>query len=120
MPALVLLLFTLRLNRQDNELRKRRAEEARQKKAEEIGRFLEERLQKIEKVFLQEMSVDLLGLQTANFAYPELVFVGRITGEELQMPWDLAMSRASLPKNARPEELILRAQQSEFKTQNID
>jgi hypothetical protein len=38
LPALLLFVFIVRLNRQDIELRKTRAVEARQQKAEEIGR----------------------------------------------------------------------------------
>ena len=56
LPALVLFVFIVRMNRQDNELRKKRAEEAKQQKAGEIGLHLAERLEKTEKVLLQELA----------------------------------------------------------------
>jgi signal transduction histidine kinase len=114
LPALVLLFFTLRLNRQDNELRKRRAEEVRQQKAAEIGRHLADRLENIEKALQQELSIDPSIAQKLVFTYPEVVFVGRIISGELQLPWEIAESKDASSMNDRSKELILQAQQTEF------
>jgi hypothetical protein len=64
LPALVLFVFIIRLNRQDNELRKKRAAEAQQQKAEEVGRHLADRLGKTEKIILQELASNSASIQT--------------------------------------------------------
>ncbi|MFC2167634.1 ATP-binding protein [Acidobacteriota bacterium] len=119
LPALVLLFFTLRLNHQDNELRKRRAEETKQQKAEEIGRHLAERLENIEKALLQDLSTNPSLAQNFESAYPEMVFFCRIISGELKMPWEVKESK-DLPLKINPsKELILQAQQEEFSMNNI-
>jgi Tfp pilus assembly protein PilN len=78
LPAAVLLLFTLRINRQDNELRKRRAAEARQQKAEEIGQHMADRLEHEEQAIMKELSADSSLIRETRLARSELAFVGRI------------------------------------------
>ena len=114
LPALVLLVFIVRMNRQDNELRKKRATEAKQQKAEEIGRHMADRLEKTEKLLLQELASDPASIQTVCRTHPELVFVGRIVKEELLMPWEGSKTQKLPSKKDRSGELILQAQQAEF------
>ena len=114
LPALVLLVFTVRLNRQDNELRKRRAAETQQHKALEIGRYLADRLSERERTLLQELASDPATLQTVYRTYSDLVFVGRIVKEELMMPWEGSEAQKLLSERDRSGELILQAQQAEF------
>ncbi len=115
LPALVILIFTLRMSRQERELRTRRAEEARLQKAAEIGRHLAERLGKTEKVLLGELSAEPETGTGVSLGRPELVLAARITAEELQMPWERRRTkRASASLSKRSEELILQAQQAEF------
>jgi hypothetical protein len=75
-PALVLLFFTFRMNRQDIELRKRRVVEARQQKALEIGQYLANELTRIEREVVQECASDPGNPGTIYHKYPPLVFVG--------------------------------------------
>jgi signal transduction histidine kinase/tetratricopeptide (TPR) repeat protein len=119
LPALVLLVLIVRMNRQDNELRKKRAEEAKQQKAEEIGRHLADRLEKTEKVLLQELALDPAATRTIYRTHPELVFVGRIKKEELLMPWEGAKVQKLSLERDRSGELILQAQQAEFEKNDL-
>lgn len=114
LPALVLLVFIVRMNRQDIELRKKRAMEARQQKAEEIGQHLADRLEKTEKVLLQELTLDPAATRTIYQTHPELVFVGRIIKKELLMPWEGSNAHKLSSERDRSGELILQAQQAEF------
>ena len=114
LPALVLLVFIVRMNRQDNELRNNRATEAKQQKAEEIGRHLADRLEKTEKDILQELALDPASIRTVYRTHPELVFAGRIVKKELLMPWDESKTQKLSSERARSGELILQAQQAEF------
>jgi len=102
------------MNRQDIELRKKRSTEARQQKAEEIGRHLADRLEKTEKILLQELALDPASIRTAYRTYPELIFVGRIVKEELLMPWEESKAQKMPSDRDLSGELILQAQQAEF------
>jgi len=106
------------MNRQDNELRKGRAAEARQQKAEEIGRHLAERLEKAERTLLQEWNDESASIQTAYRMLPDLVFAGRIADGELVMPWEGAEAQKQLLESDHAGQLILRAQQAEFAENN--
>ena len=119
LPALVLLFFTIRMNRQDQELRKRRAEEVRQQKAEEIGRHLAERLDRIEQDLLRELSHDPSLIRKAAFTYPEVVFVASIYRGQLQMPWESTEQKELSSKSDRSGNLIHQAQQAEFSRSNL-
>ena len=114
LPALVLLFFTIRMNRQDNELRTRRAEEARQQKAAEIGRHMADRLEKAEQTLLQGISEDSPVIHVNRLTHPELVFVGRIRDGELEMPWDRAAQQALSSQDERAAALVLQAQNAEL------
>jgi len=119
LPALVLFVFIVRLNRQDNELRKKRAAEARQQKAEEIGQHLAERLEKTEKIVLQELASDSGNSQSVYRTHPNLVFVGNIIKEELLMPWEGNETQRLSLEAGRSEELILQAQKAEFEKNDL-
>jgi signal transduction histidine kinase len=114
LPALVLLFFTIRMNRQDTELRKRRAEETRQQKAEEIGRQMAGRLGEAEQAVLRELSADPSVIRGIFLRHPGLVFAGRIYEGELRMPWDSVVKPMSSARDDRSGELVLRAQQTEL------
>jgi len=119
LPALVLLVFIVRMNRQDIELRKKRAVEAKQQKAEEIGRYLADKLEKTERVLLQELASDPSRIQTIYQTHPELVFVGRIEEEELLMPWEESKAQKLSSERDRSAEFILQAQQAEFEKNDL-
>lgn len=119
LPALVLFVFIVRLNRQDNELRKKRAAEAQQKKAEEIGRYLADKLEEREKVLLQEFALNPAGIQTIYRTHPGLVFAGHIVKEELLMPWEEFGEQKLTSEGDRSGELILQAQQAEFEKNDL-
>jgi signal transduction histidine kinase len=119
LPALVLFVFIIRLNRQDTELRKARATEIKQQKAEEIGRLLAYRLEKTEKILQEELATDPFGKQTPYRKYPELIFVGYIVKNELLMPWK--ETRAELLSAERDDfgKLIDQAQKAEFERNDL-
>ena len=119
LPALVLFVFIVRLNRQDIELRNNRATEAKQHKAEEIGRHLTDRLEKSEKILLQELDSDSSSIQAVYRKYPELVFIGRIVKEELLMPWEEADAQKLYYEGDRSSKLIFQAQQAEFERNDL-
>jgi signal transduction histidine kinase len=114
LPALVLLFFIVRVNKQENELRKGRAAEARRQKAEEIGRHLAERLKKTERALLQEWDDESVNIRTACQTLPDLVFVGRIAKGELLMPWGGSEAEKLLSERDQAGQLILQAQQAEL------
>ncbi len=119
LPALVLLVFIVRMNRQDIELRKTRALEVREQKAEEIGRHLADRLEKTKAVILQELAADPSSFGTAYRKYPELVFVGYLVENELLMPWEGAKAQKLTSERNPYEGLILQAQQAEFEKNDL-
>jgi signal transduction histidine kinase len=111
---LVLLFFIIRLNRQDNELGKARAAEARQRKAEEIGWRMAERLAESERTFLQEKYNQAADFNEAYQKLPNIVFAGRIVDGELMIPGEAAEAPKSLLETGQAGQLIRRAQQVEF------
>jgi signal transduction histidine kinase len=119
LPALALLFFTLHMNRQDNELRKRRAEEARQQKAEEIGQHMANRLEKAVQALLKELSADSSIIRKVRLTHPDLVFMGRVQEGALQMPWESAEKQVLSAQDDRSGELILQAQHVEFSMKNL-
>ena len=119
LPALVLFVFIVRLNRQDIELRKTRAVEAQQQKAEEIGRYLAEKLDAEENSVLQELKSDPGSSQSICRTHPELVFAGRIMKGELLMPWEGVGEQLRPSEAGRTGELILQAQKAEFERSDL-
>jgi anti-sigma regulatory factor (Ser/Thr protein kinase) len=101
------------MSRQDNELRKRRAEEARQQKAAEIGRHMAGRMERAEQSLLQELSANSPITRDICLAQPGLVFVGRIKGGQLEMPWDRAARQILSSQDDRSAALVLQAQHAE-------
>ena len=119
LPALALFVFLVRLNRQDNELRKKRAMEAKQQKAEEIGWHLADRLEKTEKILLQDMASDSASIRSVYRRHHELVFAGRIVQDELVMPWEGTKTQKLLSKVGHSRELIFQAQKAEFEKNDL-
>lgn len=119
LPALVLFVFIIRLNRQDNELRKKRAAEAQQQKAEEIGKHLAERLGKTEKTILQELASESAKSQNIYSTRSELVFVGSIINEELLMPWEESKEQKLTSEGNRSKQLLIQAQKAEFEKNDL-
>jgi signal transduction histidine kinase len=119
LPALVLFVFIIRLNRQDNELRKKRAAEAQQQKAEEIGKHLAEKLEKTEKIILQELGSDSINIHSVYRTHSELVFAGTIINDELVMPWEESKEQKLTSEAGRSRELILQAQKAEFEKNDL-
>jgi len=107
------------MNRQDNELRNKRAAEAKQQKAEEIGRHLTQGLEKSEKILLQEFASDPSSIETVYRKYPELVFVGYIVENEFLMPWKGAKAQKQFSGKNRSDELIYQAQLAEFEKNDL-
>ena len=95
-------------------MRKRRAEEARQQKAAEIGRHMAGRMERAEQALLQELSANSPITRDIRLTQPDLVFVGRIKGGELEMPWDRAARQILSSQDDRSAALVLQAQQAEF------
>lgn len=119
LPALVLFVFIVRLNRQDIELRKTRAVEAQQQKGEEIGRYLEERLETAEEAVLQELVSASGNKQSIYRAHPKLIFAGRIVKEELRMPWEEVEGQNRPPEAGLSGEILLQAQKAEFEKNDL-
>ena len=119
LPALVLLFFIVRMNRQDHELRKRRVLETQQQKAEEIGRALADKLEKTERKLLLEWTEDSTQIQATYKRRSDLVFAGHIVAKELQLPWKDSEGKKRLIEAGRSGELILQAQKAEFETNNL-
>jgi signal transduction histidine kinase len=119
LPALVLLFFTIRMNRQDSELRERRAEEARQQKAEEIGRHMANRLGEAEQALLRELAADPGIIHDLPPTHSGLVFAGPVREGDLQMPWDSVAKPVSSARDDRSRELVLRAQQAGLSTNGL-
>ena len=114
LPSLVLLIFIIRLNSQDIELRKKRANEAEQQKAEEIGRYLADRLENTKEIILQKLAFDPATIRSTYRTYPELIFVGQIVSDGLMMPWEGNKEQELVSGRDRFGELIHQAQQAEF------
>ncbi len=119
LPALLLFVFIVRLNRQDIELRKTRAVEAQQQKAEEIGRYLEGKLEKAQEAVLQELATDSGSSRSIYRAHPGLVFAGRFVKEELRMPWEEVEGQNRPPEASRSGDVLLQAQKAEFEKNDL-
>ena len=107
------------MNRQDNELRTRRAEEAQQQKAEEIGRRMADRLGDTKQALLKELSTDSSLIPKIRLTHPDLVFWGRIKDGALQMPWESAAKQVLSSQDDRSTALVLQAQHAEFTKNNL-
>ncbi len=118
LPALVLLFFTIRMNRQDRELRISRAQDAQIQKAEEIGQHLAVRLERAEQSLLQELTAEPSGIKNIPPSYPGLVFLGLIREGELKMPWEENREQSPAEKGDPSQNLIRQAQQAEFSQKN--
>jgi signal transduction histidine kinase len=119
LPALVLLVFIIRLNRQDIELRKTRAFEVKQQKAEEVGRLLADRLEEAERNLLRQLSSDPASIQTVYRTHPDLVFVGFIQNDEPLMPWQGSQAQKLFLGGGPSDKNILQAQQAEFEDNDL-
>ncbi len=119
LPALVLLFFTVRMNRQDKELRKQRAEEARQLKAQEIGQHLADLFNRAERTLQQEMDSTPDWSKKFYQTFPDLVYAGKIVEGDLEMPWDNSEEAMSFSQTDKSRKLILHAQQAEFSLNDL-
>ena len=119
LPSLVLLFFTVRMNRQDNELRKRRAEETKKLKAQEIGQHLVDLLERAEGTLQQDMDSNPDWSKTIYQAFPDLVYAGKIVEGDLKMPWDETREEMSISQPDISEKIFLQAQQAEFSINDL-
>jgi len=103
-PSSVLVLFTLRMMRQERELSTRRIAEERQRRAVEIGQHL---LLRLEKIKLDEKpTADVPGRIPGRSGdkNPELVFTGLIRDGRLVPPWEFDPARLeSAERLSRPD-----------------
>jgi len=89
LPSLVLIVFTLRMIRQERELAQMRIKEERSRLSREIGENLFVRLEKIK---IQEVTTTAgpepwqTGVKYRN---PEVALLGLVDGDRLLMPWEL-------------------------------
>jgi predicted Holliday junction resolvase-like endonuclease len=92
-PSLVLVLFTLRMVRQEKELAKRQVVEERRQKAVEIGGHILLRLEKIKIDESSEGETEHGRISGFGYRNPEVVFVGLLLDERLVPPWELNPDR---------------------------
>jgi signal transduction histidine kinase len=85
LPSAALVLFTVRMIRQDRELSEKRRLDDQTRLAAEIGRFLLLRLKNIK---LQEAAVAASSSMSREYRNPEVVLVGRVVDDRLLLPWE--------------------------------
>ena len=113
LPALLLLIYTLHLGRQDRELRQRRAQEVQSVTAQAIGRLLADHLNQTSLNLLRTLSdVPSLTLRRA-FDQPDILFVSRLEGDRLWLPWEL-IPRGSLDTAGEYSVLVAKGRREEF------
>lgn len=117
LPSLVLVVFTLRMMSQEQELAKKRMEDERLRTAREIGQHL---LVRLEKIKLQETSAASdwsQSLPKRDYVNPEVVLVGLIDGRQLILPWEADLKKKEVQKllnNSNYIQKIRRAENEEF------
>ncbi len=117
LPSCVLVVFALRMIRQEKELTQKRILEERRRLAREIGQNL---LVHLEKIKLQEAAVvtNLEPWQAGTkYKSPEVVLVGVVEGDRLLLPWELdRKSEESLKSLGQSSfrEKIAQAEKAEF------
>jgi signal transduction histidine kinase len=123
LPSLVLVFLTVRMIGQEKELSQKRLSEEKVRKAQEIGQNL---LVKLESIKLQEASASP-GEESfpARVAYvnPEVVFIGRVQGRSLSLPWENNRSLETAKKRLNSPEFsrnIRLGEQEEFNRNNLD
>ena len=117
LPSLVLVVFTLRMMSQEQELAQKRMEDERRRTAREIGQHL---LVRLEKIKLQETSAASdwsQSLPKRDYVNPEVVLVGLIDGRQLILPWEADLRKKEAQKllnNSNYIQKIRSAENEEF------
>lgn len=118
LPSLVLVIFTLRMIGQEQELAGKRLVDERRRLAAEIGRFL---LVRLESIRLQETSSTTPLVLTREYSNSEVVLVCRVAGDKLLLPWEWSAgfeeSRRILSQSHYSQDIV-RGEQEEFGMRN--
>lgn len=88
LPSLLLVIFALRMIRQERELVQKRMEDERQRMAREIGQIL---LMRLEKIKLQEVDASINWTElpdSLEYINPEVVLIAQVGEAKLRLPWE--------------------------------
>ena len=113
LPSLVLVVFTLRMMSQEQELTQKRMEDERRRAAREIGQHL---LVRLEKIKLQETSAASdwsQSLPKRDYVNPEVVLVGLIDGRQLILPWEADLKKKEVQKLLNSSNFIQKIRRAE-------
>jgi signal transduction histidine kinase len=118
LPSLALVLFTLRMIRQERELGEKRRLDDQGRLAAEIGRFL---LLRLENIRLQETAGAVPPSRLREYRNPEVVLVGRVVRDQMLLPWEDGSAKdAFLRDLSQPEfsQNIRSGEKEEFENRN--
>ncbi len=117
LPSLVLVIFTLRMLRQEKELAQKRDLEERRRIARGIGRNM---LLRLEEIRLLAMGRVPCRADIKNIC-PEIVLIGVVDEDRLLLPWEICTDRGlpqKLLNEPRFREKIGQAERAEFSGNN--
>jgi len=118
LPSLVLVIFTLRMIGQEQELAEKRLVDDRRRLAAEIGRFL---LVRLESVRLQEASSAAPPVPAREYSNPEVALVCRAAGDKLFLPWERSAGFEEFQRSLSRSDYshdIRRGEKEEFEMRN--
>ncbi|MGB2845195.1 MAG: ATP-binding protein [Candidatus Aminicenantaceae bacterium] len=122
LPSLVLIVITIRLISQEQELAQKRILDEHRRLAREIGQHL---LVRLEKIKLQETNAAvnwILHEARPEYINPEVVLVCLIEEQKLTFPWEIIQTkRASqqTKENTNFSHIIQRGEKEEFENKNL-
>ena len=133
LPSLVLVAFTLRMINQEKELAQKRVTEERRRLGRELGERL---LLRLEKIKLQEVSALSTGAESdtrresstereprprPGHVNPEVVFVGYVRDNRLELPWEFEESIAAASRLLNQDSfrrMVAEGENAEFSSKN--
>ncbi len=115
-PSLTLVFFTVRIVRQEKELATKRMADVRERRAQEIGRDL---LVRLERIIIEEArSEEVLSIRPAAYrpSRPEVIFLGLVEEGHLYLPWEQPPCAVggSRVRNLRALEILRAGEKAEF------
>ena len=95
-PSLTLVLFTTRIVRQEKELSVKRLADDRERRAQEIGREILLRLERMKLEEAQKLEASLARPDAARPGRSEVVMLGFVEDGRLILPWERSSSSAAV------------------------
>jgi len=123
-PSLTLVLFTRQIVRQEKELSAKRIADDRERRAQEIGREILLRLERMKIEEARKEEAILTHPEEYRPGQPEIVLLGLVEDGRLSLPWERPMSataaRNEAVRDPRVAEAVRAGERAEFERKELD